>query len=161
MFVNGEEIQTTPGHPFYSPVKGWTDAVHLRAGDILVLVNGEYVVVEKVQHELLEAPIRVYNFNVEGFHTYFVANCGVLVHNRCIVNENGVTIESYYPNDHGNPAHLHVRGKGPSTKIGPQGLPVNGYPQLSPQQAAVVANNIAAIKKAIKEAQKLLREMIQ
>ena len=44
--VNGEEITCTPGHPFYSPVKGWTEAVHLRAGDILVLVNGEYVVVE-------------------------------------------------------------------------------------------------------------------
>ena len=68
---------------FYSPVKGWTDAVHLRAGDILVLVNGEYVVVEKVQHELLEAPIHVYNFNVAGFHTYYVTSAGVLVHNRC------------------------------------------------------------------------------
>ena len=59
IFVDGNEIITTPGHPFYSPVKGWTDAVRLRAGDILVLVNGEYVVVEKVQSEILEAPIRV------------------------------------------------------------------------------------------------------
>lgn len=83
VFVNGEEIISTPGHPFYSPVKGWTDAVHLRAGDILVLVNGEYVVVEKVQHELLEAPINVYNFNVKGFHTYYVSGVGVLVHNSC------------------------------------------------------------------------------
>lgn len=83
VFVSGEEIVTTPGHPFYSPVKGWTDAVHLRAGDILVLVNGEYVVVEKIQHELLEAPIHVYNFNVAGFHTYYVTNAGVLVHNGC------------------------------------------------------------------------------
>ncbi len=47
IFVNGEEIVATPTHPFYCPVKGWTDAAHLRAGDILVLVNGEYVVVEK------------------------------------------------------------------------------------------------------------------
>ena len=83
VFVNGEEIVSTPGHPFYSPVKGWTNAVHLRAGDILVLVNGEYVVVEKIQHELLEAPINVYNFNVGGFHTYFVSSSGVLVHNSC------------------------------------------------------------------------------
>ena len=81
--VNGEEIITTPSHPFYSPVKGWTDAVHLRAGDILVLVNGEYVVVEKVQHEILEAPITVYNFQVEDYHTYFVSDAGVLVHNTC------------------------------------------------------------------------------
>ena len=83
VFVSGEEIVTTPSHPFYSPVKGWTDAVHLRAGDILVLVNGEYVVVEKVQHELLESPVKVYNFQVEDYHTYYVAESGVLVHNSC------------------------------------------------------------------------------
>ena len=83
VFVNGEEIVTTPAHPFYSPVRGWTKAVHLRAGDILVLVNGEYVVVEKVQHEILEAPITVYNFQVEDYHTYYVADNGVLVHNSC------------------------------------------------------------------------------
>ena len=83
LFVNGEEIITTPTHPFYSPVKGWTDAVNLRAGDILVLVNGEYVIVEKVQHEILEAPVTVYNFNVSDYHTYYVADSGVLVHNSC------------------------------------------------------------------------------
>ncbi len=83
VFANGEEIITTPTHPFYSPVKGWIAACKLRAGDILVLVNGEYVVVEKVQHEILEAPIAVYNFQVEDYHTYFVADSGVLVHNKC------------------------------------------------------------------------------
>ena len=83
VFVNGEEIVATPSHPFYSPVKGWTDAVHLRAGDILVLVNGEYVVVEKVLHEILESPITVYNFQVKDFHTYFVTCYGILVHNAC------------------------------------------------------------------------------
>lgn len=83
VFVNGEEIICTPSHPFYSPVKSWTDAVHLRAGDILVLVNGEYVVVEKVQHELLENPVKVYNFQVEDYHTYYVSESGVLVHNLC------------------------------------------------------------------------------
>lgn len=82
VFVNDEEIITTPSHPFYSPVKGWTSAVDLRAGDILVLVNGEYVVVEKIQHEILESPIAVYNFQVEDYHTYYVAG-GVLVHNNC------------------------------------------------------------------------------
>lgn len=98
VFVNAEEIVSTPGHPFYSPVKGWTDAVHLRAGDILVLVNGEYVVVEKVQHELLEAPIHVYNFNVEGFHTYYVSNTGVLVHNSC----RGNAVRKAWKNEYNN-----------------------------------------------------------
>ena len=83
MTLRGEEILCTPGHPFYSPVKGWTEACRLRAGDILVLVNGEYVVVEQVQHELLEVPVQVYNLEVEDFHTYFVSGCAVLVHNKC------------------------------------------------------------------------------
>ena len=81
--VNGEELVTTPGHPFYSPVKGWTAACRLRAGDILVLQSGKYVIVEKVQHEILESPITVYNFEVEDFHTYYVGESAVLVHNTC------------------------------------------------------------------------------
>ena len=86
--VNGETIKSTPSHPFYVPQKGWTSAISLRAGDILVLSNGEYVVVEQIQHELLESPIKVYNFEVEDFHTYYVsANADsdefVLVHNSC------------------------------------------------------------------------------
>lgn len=83
VYLNGEEIVTTREHPFYSPVKGWTAACELRAGDMLVLVNGEYVVVEKVQHELLENSVKVYNFEVEDFHTYYVGNTSVLVHNLC------------------------------------------------------------------------------
>ena len=84
--VNGEEIISTPSHPFYSPVKGWTEAVELRAGDMLVLVNGDYVVVEKVQHEILESPVIVYNFQVADYHTYYVGTCTVLVHNVCGAN---------------------------------------------------------------------------
>lgn len=157
IMVNGEQITTTPEHPFYVPQKGWTSAIQLRAGDQLQLLNGEYVVIEMVQHELLESPITVYNFEVEGFHTYYVGKHAILVHNNCVVDENGVQIKSYYPDDHGNPAHLHVYGAGRPTKIGPQGLPVKGYPDLSPQQSKVVENNIKLIKKAIKEAQKILR----
>ncbi len=47
------------------------------------MLNGEYVVVEQVQHELLESPETTYNFEVEGFHTYYVGNTEVLVHNDC------------------------------------------------------------------------------
>ena len=81
--VKGEEIVCTPEHPFYSPVKGWTKACQLRAGDILVTLNGEYVVLEKIQHEILESPETTYNFEVEGFHTYYVGRNFVLVHNAC------------------------------------------------------------------------------
>ena len=84
VYTGKDEIICTNEHPFYSPVKGWTAACNLRAEDILVTVNGEYVVVEKVQHEILESPVKVYNFEVEGFHTYYVgSDDGVLVHNDC------------------------------------------------------------------------------
>ena len=81
--IGEETITATPTHPFYVPNKGWTRAIDLRAGDILVTVNGEYVVLEKVQHEILESPVTVYNFEVEGFHTYHVGEQSLLVHNRC------------------------------------------------------------------------------
>ena len=78
------EIDATPTHPFYVAEKGWVSAVNLRAGDRLQLLNGEYVVVEQVQHEILELPVKVYNFRVADNHTYYVGNDGddaVLVHN--------------------------------------------------------------------------------
>ncbi|WP_414530342.1 hypothetical protein, partial [Nodularia chucula] len=33
--------------------------------------------------EKREGKFEVYNFNVEGFHTYFVSDLGILVHNTC------------------------------------------------------------------------------
>ena len=83
VIVEGKEIICTTEHPFYSPMKGWIAACNLRAGDILVTVNGEHVIVEKVQLEILEIPIMVYNFEVADFHTYYVSNMAILVHNMC------------------------------------------------------------------------------
>lgn len=83
------EIDATPTHPFYTPDRGWVSAVNLRAGDRLQLVNGEYVTVEQIQHEILESPVKVYNFRVADNHTYYVGNDddAVLVHNaNCHAN---------------------------------------------------------------------------
>ena len=77
--VNGEKITCTPEHPFYVPQKGWTSVIDLRAGDILVMLNGEYVVVELVQHELLESPETTYNFEVKDFHTYYVGEENIVM----------------------------------------------------------------------------------
>ena len=93
--VKDEEIICTPNHPFYAPQKGWTEAVRLRAGDILVTINGEYVVLEKVQHELLESPVTVYNFQVEDYHTYCVGESGIRVHNaKCGSSTSGKAFAS-------------------------------------------------------------------
>ena len=105
--VNGEEIVCTNEHPFYVPVKGWTAACQLRAGDCLQLVNGEYVIVEQVQHEILESPIKVYNFEVEDFHTYYVGNSDILVHNSC-----GDTANVSLPQDKQGLNHIFNTEKG-------------------------------------------------
>ena len=77
-----ETLTVTPNHAFYVAEKGWVSAVNLRAGDRLQLLNGEYVVVEQVQHEILESPVKVYNFRVADNHTYYVGqDNAVLVHN--------------------------------------------------------------------------------
>lgn len=83
IYVNGEEIVSTPSHPFYSPIKGWINACDLKSGDKLVLIDGNYITIEKVQHDLLDTPTKVYNFQVENYHTYYVSILGILVHNLC------------------------------------------------------------------------------
>ena len=75
---------------FYVPQKGFTRAIELRAGDELYTVNGEYVVIEKIQHEILESPVKVYNFRVADYHTYYVSNNGIATHNNtCTPNTGG------------------------------------------------------------------------
>ena len=83
--INGEVITSTQSHPYYVVGQGWTLAGNLRAGDILVMLNGEKVVLELVQHEILETPVTTYNFEVADFHTYYVGTYNVLVHNKCKV----------------------------------------------------------------------------
>jgi hypothetical protein len=91
---NGEVISATPNHPFFAN-NTWIEAQSLKAGDRLLTVNGKHVVVEFIQHEILEAPIKVYNFTVDGNSTYVVGDSGVVVHNVC----------KAVGKSHGNPTH--------------------------------------------------------
>ena len=74
---------TTPNHPFWVVNKGWIEAAELNVGDILTQYNGSYVLVTDISIELLDSPIKVYNFEVEDWHTYFVGSEKILVHNMC------------------------------------------------------------------------------
>jgi RHS repeat-associated protein len=55
--------------------------------------------------------------------------------------------------DHG-PAHLHVEGGGSSTKIGMNGKPISGSPELSSPQQSVVNNNLSQIRSAVDKIQR-------
>ena len=79
--INGEEIVTTVDHPFYVKNQGFIKAGELIVGDELLDVNGNVLLVENFDVELTEEPVKVYNFQVEDFHTYHVSGFGVLVHN--------------------------------------------------------------------------------
>ena len=79
--VNGEEIVTTVDHPFYVKNQGFIKAGELIVGDELLDVNGNVLLVENFDVELTEEPVKVYNFQVEDFHTYYVGENNILVHN--------------------------------------------------------------------------------
>ena len=85
--INGEEIITTETHPFYVKNQGFIKAGELIVGDELLDVNGNVLLVENFAIELTEEPVKVYNFEVEDFHTYFVGNCKIWVQNNDCVKK--------------------------------------------------------------------------
>ena len=74
-------INTTDNHPFYVEGKGWVPAIELEAGDQLRTADGEIETVSRVEVEYLDEAVLIYNLEVEGYHTYFVSDESVLVHN--------------------------------------------------------------------------------
>ncbi|WP_413649808.1 RHS repeat-associated core domain-containing protein, partial [Pantoea sp. B65] len=58
--------------------------------------------------------------------------------------------------DHG-PAHLHVKGGGPETKIGQAGKPIKGSPSLTSKQQVVVDVNRSVIRKTVDKIQRWFR----
>ena len=57
-------------------------AYALKKGDIVLLSDGRYGIIEKSIGVQLSAPETTYNLEVEDFHTYFVGERNVCVHNR-------------------------------------------------------------------------------
>ena len=100
--VNGEEIICTGGHPFYvlnaeedrkvvefegvkaSGTGTWICARELKVSDQVLLSDGSCAIIEAVEVEQLEQSETTYNFEVADFHTYYVSDNKVLVHNDCV-----------------------------------------------------------------------------
>ncbi len=49
-----------------------------------MLSDGTYAIIEAIDVEILKSPETTYNFEVEDFHTYYVSDSNVLVHNKCL-----------------------------------------------------------------------------
>ncbi|MBB5800258.1 RHS repeat-associated protein [Saccharothrix ecbatanensis] len=65
-----------------------------------------------------------------------------------VVNDRGVRVQ-IYSNDHA-PPHAHVKGGGAETRIGQNGKPLEGDPELSRRQQQVVDDHIREIRNAIR-----------
>ena len=82
--VNGLEIVSTPGHKYFLPeTKKWVSAEDLKVGVKVLLSDGSYGIIESVRPIHYDKPQTTYNFEVADFHTYYVSESNVLVHNSC------------------------------------------------------------------------------
>jgi len=79
--INGDVIKTTFEHLFYAKDVGFVEAKELQVGDKLLDSKGNVLVVEDKKIKITDEPVKVYNFQVDDFHTYHVGCNGVLVHN--------------------------------------------------------------------------------
>jgi hypothetical protein len=89
--VNTETIKTTAEHPFYVEGQGWVGAADLQVGWKVLTADGKSSTVVSNEVQVQPAPLAVYNFSVEGDHTYFVEDGAGLqdpiwVHNACNPN---------------------------------------------------------------------------
>lgn len=83
--VAGQEISTTKQHLFYVFDHGWVEARNLTGGECLLSSKNEILTIESVKQVELDDFTFVYNFEVDGWHTYFVTKENVLVHNDCSI----------------------------------------------------------------------------
>ena len=89
VFVNGEEIVCTGGHPFYVVgLDKFLPARELKLHEKVLLSDGSYGTIDSIGIESLLEPEVTYNFEVADYHTYYVGECNVLVHNRCKLGKN-------------------------------------------------------------------------
>lgn len=79
--MGNQIIETTDNHPFWVEGKGWVLAIDLQVGDELVQSNGNHLKIDKIEVVHHDVKVKVYNFTVADFHTYFVSSLGIWVHN--------------------------------------------------------------------------------
>lgn len=73
-----ETFQLTDEHPLWVQGKGWTKALEVTDEDVLASLTGDVLV---KSNELIQKPIKVYNFSVAKTPNYFVGNSGLWAHN--------------------------------------------------------------------------------
>jgi len=80
VYFGGEKLEVTHEHPFYISGR-WTKAQDLHTGDTLTTFEGRRLLIDSVRFIQSSKALTVYNFTVERYHTYYVSESNVLVHN--------------------------------------------------------------------------------
>ncbi|NMO16825.1 hypothetical protein HPC49_04780 [Pyxidicoccus fallax] len=78
-----EVLLTTHNHPLWVRGRGWAAAGELRPGDAVATAHRGWAHVMEAATLARPAGVDVYNFEVEGFRSYFVGALGVWAHNPC------------------------------------------------------------------------------
>lgn len=76
-----EEFLVTPEHPIYCKGRGWVPVSKIDACDAVENFLFGNLMVSRCYQNVARG--RVFNFEVEDFHTYYVGRNGVWVHNTC------------------------------------------------------------------------------
>ena len=102
--VGTDVIKATSDHPFYIGGR-WLRVAELKVGDSVKLFDGSNLVIEQIT--VVPGRTTVYNFEVEDYHTYYVGDRKVLVHNSdCPTLNGGKRIDNtqikYAPDKRGN-----------------------------------------------------------
>ena len=79
--IDETKIDTTTNHPFWIVGYGFKEAGDLKEGEKVLTATGEIKTITRMEVEKLEVPVTVYNFEVQEWHTYYVSEMEVLVHN--------------------------------------------------------------------------------
>lgn len=79
--VDGDQIETTPEHPFYAAAGEWIPAGELQIGDHIVKANGGSSMITAIV-AIPQAQV-MFNLTVIQAHTFYVGEGQWLVHNQC------------------------------------------------------------------------------
>ena len=77
--IDGEALETTLEHPFYTVERGWVAATDLRPGERVLQRDGTAGVIQSLALEARVQPM--YNLTIAEAHTFFVGAGEWLVHN--------------------------------------------------------------------------------
>jgi RHS repeat-associated protein len=88
LYIDGQTITTTEEHPFWVPDLGWVKAKDLQEGTLVQTNHETFLDIDKIERR--EGDFTVYNFQVEEFHSYFVSDLGILVHNNNYLDDDDI-----------------------------------------------------------------------